>query len=679
MTKTAAAAREPEAEASPTPTKAKPSSFNMVWYLVPVLLAIAAGLYSLPLETTDDAIVFSKSPRQLAVNMSAPLPEKYRSDIVRIQTRKLLTPDPACVPPMAPTDRVHVTSYLGRPETLRAQKSVLFLLNGENDGVVLPWDVADGCLHALTASAAFALGVDADYAANGLRLHNSDGQPIDTASELDRDRIVYILTDFQLWVWPGVEVGYERTVDGVKLKTLSLAPLVFGVEDFFTSDETEYAIELGLEHLKRSPVDSKEAPDGYHADRTSFTAFLDDSHYTRDFRARTAALARLPSPVYCERMQLLRYQTGQFFRQHEDYFSSKDFLQQSATAVADYEAWATWAAATIDALPESVPVPFQQGHPLYPVVADTGRWQHALLQLFLDEAAATGYFATEHVSDVAWRDWIQENVQNKAVDILKQLLESKPYMLEGIIASWEKHIGLPALHYKAPKHPPSGVSHYFRWIRWAKERVEQVGEDAPVVVRTYGRDYPTYRMQFQTKMIQYVLEDYTPDDIDAALGAPNMAAWLEENKDATDALLDILRRAPAMFDLVVASWTKRAGDAFVYTKPVQFQHFEPNRFVTLFLYLNDVPEGGETVFPYSKERLVTDIERDGMAECSEGLAVPAKRLKAAFFYDQTGQNILDPLSLHGGCPPARGTKFGANLFTWNADADEGSNAWGFGG
>lgn len=95
------------------------------------------------------------------------------------------------------------------------------------------------------------------------------------------------------------------------------------------------------------------------------------------------------------------------------------------------------------------------------------------------------------------------------------------------------------------------------------------------------------------------------------------------------------------------------------------------------MYLNDVDEGGETVFPHSKERLVTEIERTGMKECSDGLAVPPVKLTASLFYAQTPDQELDPLSLHGGCPPIRGIKFGANSFAWNADADESSDAWGF--
>lgn len=71
--------------------------------------------------------------------------------------------------------------------------------------------------------------------------------------------------------------------------------------------------------------------------------------------------------------------------------------------------------------------------------------------------------------------------------------------------------------------------------------------------------------------------------------------------------------------------------------------------MTLFLYLNTVQGGGETVFPLSKEQFVKDIARSGMKECSEGLAIPAVQLKAALFYAQTPEQTVDPMSLHGSC------------------------------
>ncbi|KAJ8566350.1 hypothetical protein ON010_g6776 [Phytophthora cinnamomi] len=449
---------------------------------------------------------------------------------------------------------------------------------------------------------------------------------------------------------------------------------------FFTQEEADAIIAEGIDHLSRSPVDSVDAKDGYHSDRTSFTAFLDDSHFTRDFRERSARIARLPSPGYTERMQLVRYETGQFFRKHEDYFASKEFVPTKQLAAGEFVAWAEWASSRIEELrlehgDDVVPEEFLPDGALFPDAQSTAVFQQALLKGFMEDAQANDFF-WEH-ADLEWRDWIDENLDRGSDDIMGPLLESKGYMLPFIVASWEKRVGLPALEYSFPKLPVSGVTHYFRWIRWAKAQVQTVMDTdiaaVPKRVRPGGQDYPTFFMSFQNRLVNYLLKDYSHEFLVEML-SEELHAWLVENKDNDDALLEVLRRDPRAFDLVHEAWTKRAGDQFTYEKPKYLHHFEPNRFATLFLYLNDCPEGGETVFPYSKERLVTGIEREGMGECSEGLAVPPVKLTASLFYSQTPMNDLDPSSLHGGCPPAKGIKYGANSFMWNADADEGANA-----
>ncbi|KAL3671800.1 hypothetical protein V7S43_003708 [Phytophthora oleae] len=275
----------------------------------------------------------------------------------------------------------------------------------------------------------------------------------------------------------------------------------------------------------------------------------------------------------------------------------------------------------------------------------------------MEDAAASNFF-WEH-ADLEWRDWIVENLDRGADNIMGPILESKGYMLPFIVASWAKRAGHSELVYSFLKASISGVSHYFRWIQWAKERVQTLmdtqPEDVPKCVRPEGEDYPTFYMSFQNRMAGHILEDYSRDFLVETL-TDDFFAWFVENKDNDDVLLEILRTNPSAFDLVVESWTKRAGDIFTYAKPKYLRHFEPNRFATLFLYLNDCPEGGETVFPYSKERLVTGINREGMEECSDGVAVPPVKLTASLFYSQTPMNDLDPASLHGGCPPAKGVK-----------------------
>lgn len=350
----------------------------------------------------------------------------------------------------------------------------------------------------------------------------------------------------------------------------------------------------------------------------------------------------------------------------------------------EYEAWTKWASAKIDEVVAEgrgaeLPAEFLSGGAMYPNYADTLKFQHALLAAFLEDADAEDFF-NEH-ADKEWGTWIKENVANRANDVVGPLLQSKGYMLRHMINAWEKRATVAELKYTLPKRPLSGVTHYFRWLRWLKERVQELLDEnvefVPPQFRPAGTSYPTYNSRFQNILIQYVLDDYERAGLETEFGV-EWTEWLYTNKDAKDVLWEGLKATSRIFELVVEAFTKRAGHKFTYEMPQHLQHFEPNRFVTVFLYLNDCPEGGETVFPYSKERLATGIEREGMKECSEGLAVPPTKLTAAMFYAQTPQNFPDPSSLHGGCPPARGIKYGANSFAWNADADEGANAWDLG-
>ncbi|WP_345816299.1 2OG-Fe(II) oxygenase [Paraburkholderia sp. PREW-6R] len=63
------------------------------------------------------------------------------------------------------------------------------------------------------------------------------------------------------------------------------------------------------------------------------------------------------------------------------------------------------------------------------------------------------------------------------------------------------------------------------------------------------------------------------------------------------------------------------------------------RVATLVIYLNDVPDGGETIFP------------------DAGLSVAAQKGGAVYFRYMNGQRQLDPLTLHGGAPVLGGDKW----------------------
>jgi prolyl 4-hydroxylase len=63
------------------------------------------------------------------------------------------------------------------------------------------------------------------------------------------------------------------------------------------------------------------------------------------------------------------------------------------------------------------------------------------------------------------------------------------------------------------------------------------------------------------------------------------------------------------------------------------------RVATLVVYLNDVPDGGETTFPEA------------------GMSVAAKQGGAVYFRYMNGQRQLDPLTLHAGAPVLAGDKW----------------------
>lgn len=121
-----------------------------------------------------------------------------------------------------------------------------------------------------------------------------------------------------------------------------------------------------------------------------------------------------------------------------------------------------------------------------------------------------------------------------------------------------------------------------------------------------------------------------------------------------------------------------------------------NRFATVFLYLWSPPSGGYTVFPLAEvdpslqdsAYVSTGRDRDAASKalrsvrnyynstaweidlaesCYSKLSVKPVQLGAALFYHQdpmTGELLAH--AEHGACPSLTGTKWGANLWIWNA-------------
>ncbi|KAL6841439.1 hypothetical protein ACP4OV_028957 [Aristida adscensionis] len=100
-----------------------------------------------------------------------------------------------------------------------------------------------------------------------------------------------------------------------------------------------------------------------------------------------------------------------------------------------------------------------------------------------------------------------------------------------------------------------------------------------------------------------------------------------------------------------------------------------HRVATVLMYLTDVAEGGETVFPLAEE---SDGAKDPtLSECAQvGIAVKPRKGDALLFFNLNLDATKDVLSLHAGCPVIKGEKWSATKWIRVASFDKVYHAQG---
>jgi len=142
------------------------------------------------------------------------------------------------------------------------------------------------------------------------------------------------------FVWPGIEAGFRRNVTldtegaqdlALELLTKSLQPLIIEVSSFVDGTVCKHIINKALPHVAKSAVSHMDHDVGkpdtdWRSSSTYFMPSDDEVLRTLDKRVSSLTVTRRVQQEYA---QVLRYQKGERYAAHHDYFDPNLYKQNA--------------------------------------------------------------------------------------------------------------------------------------------------------------------------------------------------------------------------------------------------------------------------------------------------------------------------------------------------------------
>lgn len=166
-----------------------------------------------------------------------------------------------------------------------------------------------------------------------LELYTALGIRVKEWEQVSSGDTIYVVPSGLLFMWPGVKVGHTVTVDDIKtlsgdpirLRTISLSPRLFEIENLLTGDEAEalrmaaLKVDHGGNRFQRSTTGHQGNVDPF---RTSDNAFIhSESEISLNLTKRAFESIRVPyDPALGDGIQVLRYNKSGGYRWHTDWF-----------------------------------------------------------------------------------------------------------------------------------------------------------------------------------------------------------------------------------------------------------------------------------------------------------------------------------------------------------------------